>query len=256
MPGPVSLVEEETGILDHASKLYWLNLRTLGSKERNSAMKYKVESDPGRHKFTHTLTSIHILFVEMHQVNCVEKFPQHCDNVKRKGPTFMEISNNGKLEEFKYHVWVAKRRNKHSLLPSPSSKGRHNICCPSTNVRGLRCRHFPLFCSSLYAGTENSDLHWTVRIQCHTPLQQPPGRWGLDIFVFSYLTPLLSPQTQKYLLHVKCHLVSVCLGFRWPEGKREGRRRDRMSIRKCPVKVRAGLGLPSVVPSCCLHTAC
>lgn len=100
MPGPVSLVEVETGILDHASKLHWLKLRTLGSKERNSAMKYKVESDPGRHLqiYTHTYTHPYTFYcIEMQQVNCVEKFLQHCDNVKRKGPTFMEISNSGRL---------------------------------------------------------------------------------------------------------------------------------------------------------------
>lgn len=179
----------------------------------------------------------------MQQVNCAEKFLQHCDNVKRKGPPSWRSQTAGgfKSSNIMYELQREETNTVYSHLQA--QRGDTRPACPSTNVRGSQMQpentatflcSVPACRQGLRTPTYTELWGYSATHRCSN--LQEDGAWT------SLFSSPLHCWTHKHR-NIYCMWNAIlCLSVLASDRQRERGKvgEETEWVRKCPVKVRAG----------------
>lgn len=186
------------------------------------------------YKFTHTLTHIHTHFI------CRNATSELCGEVST---TLWQCEKEGaylhgdlkQREALRVQILCMSCKEKKQTQSTPISKLKgetQHLLAPAQTSGDLRCslRIQPLSSALFQLVGRDWELWPTLNCEDTVPhtAAATSGKMGPGPLCF-LLHSTAEPTNRNIYCMWNAILLSVFLGFRWPEGKREGRRRDRMS---------------------------
>lgn len=145
------------------------------------------------------------------------------------------------------------KKKKTPSTPISKVKGETTPACPTTNVRGAQMQpeNTATFLCCVPACRQGlrtltytelwGDPCWGYSVTHRCSNLREDGAWT-SLFSPTLLHSTAEPTNTNIYCTWKCYLVSVCLGFRWPEGKREVVKETKWVRKEMPFKSQGWLG--------------